>query len=87
MLTAEQEITVAKIRNLGEAIVEILNSDIDNSPEGEFDPYDHITALSMVLCSAAVMLGMSKEDFVHGVSNTYDRTVESKDMGARYVND
>lgn len=69
------ETTARKIDNLANSIGHLLNEDIRTSVD--FDPIDHVTALSMVLTHAAQQLGMNKENFLSGVGQIYDTV---KDM-------
>lgn len=59
-----------KIDNLANAIGQLLNSDIDSDPD--FDPFSHMTALSMVLCNAARMMGVEKDHLLYAISTIYD---------------
>lgn len=65
-------ITAGKINNIHRAIVEILNNDIDGTPDGQFDPFDHVTALSMILCEAAHNLKMPREMLLSGMGQCFD---------------
>lgn len=69
------EITARKIDNLANSIGHMLNEDIRTC--ANFDPFDHVTALSMVLAHAVVQLGVAKENFLSGMADTYDMV---KDM-------
>lgn len=67
--------TGQKIDNLANAIGQLLNSDIENNPD--FDPVSQMTALSMVLCNAARMMGINKEHLLHALSVIYDITPDA----------
>lgn len=77
-MNREQTITAEKIKNLINAIIEVLNSDIENSGDEGVDPNDHLTALSFVLSNAAVELGLTKQEFVTGVVGSFDQCLESR---------
>ena len=77
-MNREQTITAEKINNLISAIVEVLNSDIENSDSRGIDPFDHLTALSFVLSNAALELGVTKQEFITGVVNSFDACIESR---------
>lgn len=64
-----------KVNNLANAIGHLLNSDIKNDPE--FDPFSHMTALAMVLCNAARMLGVGKEHLLYAVDGIYDTIADN----------
>lgn len=75
------ETPARKIDNLANAIGHLLNEDIRTCVN--FDPYDHVTALSMVLTHAAQQLGMNKENFLSGVGQVYDAVKGMVDTDAQ----
>lgn len=83
-MTRDETISLARMQSLGNTLVQILNDDIDSAGKG-FDPYDHLTLLSLLGAHAAVKLGLSKDDFMRGVGNSYDEAVEEfKQQGFEY---
>ena len=71
-MNREQSITAEKVNNLIDVLVTVLNSDIENSGGRGVDPNDHLTALSFVLCNAAMELDLSRDQFMLAVMNTFD---------------
>lgn len=70
-----KETEAQKVNNLTNAIGQLLNSDIKNDPE--FDPTNHLAALSMVLCNAAQMLGVRKDDLLLAAGHIYDAIADN----------
>lgn len=71
-MNREQSITAEKVNNLIDVLVTVLNSDIENSGGRGIDPNDHLTALSFVLCNAALELHLTRNEFMLAVMNTFD---------------
>lgn len=77
-MNREQTITAEKIKNLINTIIEVLNSDIENSGDEGIDPNDHLSALAFVLSNAAVELGLTKQQFITGVVGAFDECIEAR---------
>ena len=77
-MNREQTITAEKIKNVVNAIIDVLNSDIENSDDEGVNPFDHLTALSFVLSNTAVALGLTKQEFATGVLGAFDKCLESR---------
>lgn len=71
-MTRDDIITEERVHNLSAALIAVLNSDTESTPRHHFDAFDHITALSMVLCSVATRLGLDKEVFLAGMDQCFD---------------
>lgn len=71
-MNREQSITAEKVNNLIDVLVTVLNSDIESSGGRGVDPNDHLTALSFVLCNAALELKLKRNEFMIAVMNTFD---------------
>lgn len=71
-MTREDIITEERVHNLSAALISVLNSDTESTPRAQFDPFDHITALSMVICSVATRLGLDKGIFLAGMDQCFD---------------
>jgi hypothetical protein len=71
-MTRDDIITEERVHNLSAALIAVLNSDTESTPRTQFDPFDHITALSMVICAVAIRLGVSKEVFLSGLFQSFD---------------
>lgn len=73
-MTREDQITEERVNNLCDALIAVLNSDTTSTPRAQFDPFDHVTALSMVLCAVSLRLGVTKDIFMTAMDQCYDVT-------------
>jgi len=73
-----------KINELIKRVATVLREDIE-SDDGCIDPLDHLTALSLMLCTFSIEAGFSREQFLGGITKTYDSAINNR--GRHATND
>lgn len=68
---------IEKMNELIKRVATVLREDME-SDEGCVDPMDHLVALSLMLCTFSIEAGLSKEEFLGGMANTYDNAVNNR---------